>query len=500
MTPDETFEPTDEQSAALDLFRGGQSMVIEAGAGTGKTSTLCLLAADTQRRGRYLAFNKSIVTDVTGKLPERCAASTAHSLAFRSIGKRYAHRLNSSRMPSWQLAQMMGVDRFVVRLGQQSKVLGEPYLGGLVMRAVTRFCQTADDHPSRRHVPYVDGIDLPDEQGRRTYANNNALAAFLEPAIDTAWRDVQRLDGQLPFKHEHYLKLWQLSHPRTDVDYICFDEAQDANPVMAAVIAEQTHCQRVYVGDENQAIYEFTGAINSIEEMKATGLQTRALTQSFRFGDAIAEKANVILADLDSDLRLSGSGALSTTGRIEDEEVDAILCRTNAGALHAVLAAQQQGRAAHLVGGGGEVASFARAAGKLMDGEIVYHQDLACFTTWGEVLAYVNQDAQGHELRLMVNLVEEFTVDTILDALDKMPTERASTLCVSTAHKAKGREWPVVRLDGDFLDAEPNDGELRLRYVAVTRAREHLDDSIFTRKSDLDSPIPVPTQGATDGR
>jgi hypothetical protein len=490
-----TFTPTDEQVRALELFRLGRSMVIEAGAGTGKTATLCLLAEDTQRRGRYLAFNKSIVTDVAGKLPDRCAASTAHSLAFRSVGTKYAHRLNAGRMPSWQLARIIGVDRFVVRYGTQSKVLGEPYLGGLVMRSVQRFCQTADERPSRIHMPYVDGIDIPDERGRRTYANNNALSSFIEPQIERAWADLQRLDGQLPFKHEHYLKLWQLSHPHLDLDYVLFDEAQDANPVMAAVIAEQDHAQRVYVGDANQAIYEFTGAVNSIEEMKLSGLDTRMLSQSFRFGDAIAAKANVLLAMLKSDLRLTGYAShASTVGSCEDAGVDAILCRTNAGALHAVLNAQRDGVSAFLVGGGGEVASFARAAQKLMDGEIVFHPELACFSSWGEVLEYTKSDAQGHELRLMVNLVEEFTVETILDALDKMPSERASTLCVSTAHKAKGREWSVVRIDADFLDAEPNDSELRLRYVAVTRARTHLDDTVFQRK-DSDASTALPATG-----
>lgn len=481
------FDPTPEQESALAMFRRGDSMVIEAGAGTGKTSTLTMLARDADRHGRYLAFNKSIVTDVAGKLPDRCAASTAHSLAFRSVGKQYAHRLNASRMPSWQLAQIVGVDRFIARIAfgatTQTKVLGEPFLGGLVMRAITRFCQTADDKPTRRHVPYVDGIDTPDDRGNRTYAANRELAAHIEPAIERAWADVQRLDGQLPFKHEHYLKLWQLSHPRIDAEYILFDEAQDANPVMAAVIAEQEHCQRVYVGDANQAIYEFTGAVNSIEEMKASGLATSMLTQSFRFGPAIAHRANIILAELASGLRLTGFDQIdSTVGPVPLEDADAILCRTNAGALHAVLTAQADDRSAHLVGGGGEVASFARAAGKLMDGELVFHQDLACFTSWGEVLAYVSQDAQGHELRLMVRLVEEFGVDVILKALDAMPPEKKASVCVSTAHKAKGREWSTVRIDDDFLDVEPSDAEARLRYVATTRAKRHLDDSVFTPK------------------
>lgn len=491
------FTPTEEQHRARVLFSAHESMVIEAGAGTGKTSTLRMLAESTRARGKYLAFNKAIVTDVARTLPMTCRASTAHSLAFQSVGKTYAHRLGAGRMKGHELARLIGVDGFIVNYGKHRKVLAGGFLAGVVMRALTRFCQTDEEGPpGRAHVPYLDGIDPPDDRGRRTYAVNNELGAFLEPSIERAWADIANRDGQLPFKHEHYLKLWQLRHPIIDAEYILFDEAQDANPVMAAVIAEQTHTQRVYVGDANQAIYEWTGAVNSIDEMKNLGLRVARLSESFRFGEVIAERANVILARLRSDLVLRGQPSIpSTRGELDPgEECDAILCRTNAGAMTIVLSAVARGQKSHLVGGGNEVLSFARAAGRLMDGEKVYHPDLACFDSWGEVKEYVQSDQQGGELRALVNLVEEFTVETILEALDSMPSERASSMTsVSTAHKSKGREWSSVRISEDFLDVEPSESELRLRYVACTRARIHLDDSVFDRKK-----LPATDAGADD--
>ncbi|MGW7291734.1 3'-5' exonuclease [Streptomyces xiamenensis] len=62
-------------------------------------------------------------------------------------------------------------------------------------------------------------------------------------------------------------------------------------------------------------------------------------------------------------------------------------------------------------------------------------------------------------------------------------------ITISTAHKAKGREWNTVRISSDFAPedtcetdvsgqptAAPIDAdEARLAYVAVTRARHHLD-------------------------
>jgi hypothetical protein len=479
------FAPTAEQTAALDIFTRGDSMVIEAGAGTGKTSTLRLLAASTPRMGRYLAFNKAIVTDVQGTLPQTCQASTAHSLAFKALGKRYSHRLNGPRMKSWQIAQILDLRAMTMRVGTAGhKRLAEGYLAGHVMRAIEMFCQSADERPNRRHFPYIDGIDLPEENGRRTYVNNNLLAAELEPALERAWADLQRINGQLPYKHGHYLKAWQLTHPRTSAEYIMFDEAQDANPVLAAIVEEQDHAQRVYVGDANQAIYEWTGAIDAIGQMKERGLTTTPLTASFRFGPAVAAEANRWLAALDSDLRLEGRGPHSTVGELHDVDLaDAILCRTNAGAQTQLLLAQKRGVAAHLVGGGSQVLSFAEGAHDLQTKGSTWHPELACFDSWGEVQAYVDQDPAGGELRLLVQLVDDFGCDTILKSLRAMPREADADLVISTAHKSKGRQWGTVLIADDFTDVDESESELRLQYVAITRATTHLDHSALNADS-----------------
>jgi superfamily I DNA/RNA helicase len=141
-----------------------------------------------------------------------------------------------------------------------------------------------------------------------------------------------------------------------------------------------------------------------------------------------------------------------------------------------VLDYQDQGIRVFLVGGGTELAGFARAAQKLMDGEKTDHQDLACFDSWQEVLEYVADDEQGHELKLNVGLVDDFTVPTILQALEGISRENEAEVIVSTAHKSKGREWNAVRLGSDFPD-DARDDELRLLYVSLTRARFALDCS-----------------------
>lgn len=468
------FAPTSEQEDALAKFRTGDSLAIEAGAGAGKTSTLKLLAQQAldegiAANGQYIAFNSAIVQEAKAKMPRNVRSNTAHSLAMAAVGKRFRHRLDKNqRMRSSDIANRLSISEIkVVTQDGSKKTLSRAYLAGLVMRSLVRFCQSADAMPGPEHVPYIAGIDIP--PGRKE--NNHRVAKEIAPFIRLAWLDACDENGSLPYRHDYYLKLWQLSEPVIYSQFIMFDEAQDANPVMVAIVTAQEHAQLVWVGDSQQQIYSFTGAVNALQSVPAQ--QRSFLTQSFRFGPEIAEVANQVLSALDAELRLTGTETIPS--RVcATFEPNVILTRTNATAVRSVLAAQTEGKTVHLVGGGKEIVAFAKGAQDLMSEGRTTYADLACFDSWSEVLQYVSQDEQGSELRLNVKLVEEFGVDVILAALDNMVREDRADLTVSTAHKSKGREWDAVRLADDFPETPQNE-ELRLLYVAVTRAKLSLD-------------------------
>ena len=62
------FAPTAEQTAIVDASVDGRSLVIDAKAGAGKTSTLIEIArANPDSRMCYLAFNKAIATEADRK-------------------------------------------------------------------------------------------------------------------------------------------------------------------------------------------------------------------------------------------------------------------------------------------------------------------------------------------------------------------------------------------------------------------------------------------------
>lgn len=672
------MQPTPEQHDAIELFASGMNLAIEAGAGTGKTTTLVQLARSTSRSGQYVAFNRAIVDDSKRKMPANVSARTAHSLAMGAVGHRFRHRIGGGRVRSDQIARQLGIGPLVVSYGSQRKVLQPGFLASHAMRAIRNFCFTADPEPTALHIAYIDGIDAPESDGRRGWKNNDVVRDTLAPMLPRIWSDLCSPDGTLPYTHdcqppgtlvrrvvrrgghfgsswedvpiesirvgdrvvtmtigrrrgfvrrdgrpvsaagpshfdgtlvtvttergrvssytpehkaiarldsdlsegnvvvylarrgEHfrvgrttwrtrsqgnsnglrrrlesqraddawvlsvhendreaalaealvsyrfhlptwqfvsvnetmplsafwsavgpnqaqaaaclaahgrdlryplierqggwygtsrrpvfiracnllsgmlvcepdeivpdvrgamhahdgskgwspatvrhsvysgpvysldvdedhsyvadgiatgncYLKLWERSEPKMGVDFVLFDEAQDAAPVMLSIIDQQEHAQRVYVGDSCQQIYEWRGAVNALQTVD-TDART-FLTQSFRFGQAVADLANLVLDELGAELRLRGFDSIPS--RVDAlSKPDAILTRTNAAAIHEVLTLQAGGVAAHLVGGADDVASFARAAQQLMDGKPTYHPELACFTSWPEVKEY----------------------------------------------------------------------------------------------------------------
>ena len=500
-TPIAGAVPNEEQEAilriALELYEGllaegnrPRCLVVVAGAGTGKTKTSQMTEQTLPGNGQYTAFNSELVQDAVKKFT-KCAVNTTHSLAFRAVGKKFAHRLppNSPRMTSWQLARALGIENMNVVIADggppdaegkatdKDKTISAKFLAGQVMTAIRRFCQSADRELSTHHFCYIDGIDME----RSNPVNNDLVKQYLLPFAHKMWNDLTRVDGSLPFSHDVYVKLWQLgtgeNKPLIPADYILLDEYQDTAPVFVSILQQQTHALVILLGDDNQRIYEWRGAINAADEF--SNAPRCPLSQSYRFGQVIADVANSVLSTLDKPTDLVMRGHPGIPSRVAPvEQPRCFLYRTNASAIKRLMVSIEEGKRPYLYGGGSEVIRWCEAAEELKQGRKTEHPDLACFDSWQELKEYSETD-EGEDLKLMVKLAEDFGAKEIATALKRMPSKEADAdLVISTAHKSKGREWDSVRLGPDFLlPTQMGDPDRRLLYVAATRAKLTLDVS-----------------------
>jgi hypothetical protein len=465
------FKSTDEQAAALDAFLRGKSLKINAFAGSGKTSTLQILANATGLRGQYLAFNRSIVADAGERFPDTVDCSTSHSLAFRAAPAGYKQDIGklTNRCTAKQLVEVLDIKRR--SFGDKYAVTPDSQ-GYLYLETLRRYAQSADDEIGPQHVPTL---------GALRAAPEDVLQEVSSFALDGArhvWGRMLSGRDPLPLGHDGYLKLWGLSRPIIAADYIMLDEAQDTNPVVLDILQRQRG-QLIYVGDRYQQIYEWRGAVNAMESIETDA--STYLTTSFRFGNAIADLATKMLVKLGESQPVRGNpNIVSRIGAINNPA--AVLARTNATTISAVIEALDAGRKPHLVGDKSELMDMLRGVQALRENEPSTCPAFFGFKSWNEVLEFARTD-EGAHLVMFVNLVEKRGEKQLMWALNRTVDEEKADLVISTAHKSKGREWKSVRLMDDFLRSSPTDkenrgpdpAEMRLLYVALTRAKESLD-------------------------
>lgn len=271
--------------------------------------------------------------------------------------------------------------------------------------------------------------------------------------------------------------MWQLTEPKIPGDVILFDESQDADLVMLEVVRIQSHAQVIYCGDEYQSIYEWRGAVNALNSVYAD--EHLWLTQSFRFGNEIAAEANKFLRLLKSPKLVEGyAGRKSSVGALSSP--DAVLCRTNFGVVVSLREMQARNLRTALPGGSTEILrKFAKGCLRLIQGGRSGHPDLAPFADWKKAVFWATHGLdQMSEPAMLIRLINSVGAGELLEMLDRVVNEDEADVVITSAHKAKGREWNTVTLAGDFQHPlDMSESELKLAYVAVTRARDVLDIS-----------------------
>jgi F-box protein 18 (helicase) len=497
---DSAIKLTTEQEQVINYnLLEGQALVVEAGAGTGKTTCFLKFSqAHPEDKILYLCFNNKSAKEAKQKYKElgvhNTKTSTVHGLAYKT--KRYYTELGkfSKKILPRDLERKFGYDIAT---------------SCLVLKTIKKFCESADQEIKRGHTPALEGIDqysaIASESGIEKAQDEIKLKA------ERVWKSMVSPRSDMPISYDHYLKIFQLNKPILDFSYILLDEAQDSNPVTLALLeAQKSRVKTILIGDKNQAIYGWRGAEDALGRYKAVA--TLPLTQSFRFGKKIANVANHILEKYHKSTgRIQGQDKEDLIGKISDSEAKTFISRTNARLFDEALKLCRMGKSYHFLGTTKEENWNPSKLYKLNDLKDVYrlyigetklienpyikiYQDynklkLAAFGTPSKHKDNKISSEGDTELQFLCRLIEKYKhsipniVQTIISN-SKGPNETAlgPIVTLTTSHRAKGLEWENVELADDFAkliisDKMPSKEyreEINLIYVAVTRAKSKL--------------------------
>lgn len=463
----EFVNPTGEQGGIVNTrLTPGKCIKIIALAGTGKTTTLEMLARkNPDKRILYIVFSRANKIEAEGRFPKNVRCVTGHGLAFPKYGIRVKHRLNGNIKPP---SIMNALD------------IPDYRIASYVIDTLIRYYNSADETITQIHVPFNAKVFC--EKDPRISAQE--IVGYAKRLGKLVFRGE---DPNVPCVHDCYLKRYSLDRPdfSSRYDVIMMDEAQDTNPALTALVmgnpANLRNICFVICGDPHQQIYGWRNARNFMDQVDG---ETFPLTESFRFNSKIAYVATMILQHMKQE-SLTLKGRRPKIGKENLNGHMTFISRTNAGIFARAAEDLDRGKSIGFFGGiqGYRFHSILDGYRLLTGKGSVADPFISGFGSFDEYKDYA-KEAEDIEALCICKAVEEYRhrIPGIIRGIktNTVSESEADTL-FTTAHKSKGNEWPCVYMGDDFPPLLDEDGnidegidpeECNLQYVSITRAMD----------------------------
>jgi superfamily I DNA/RNA helicase len=482
------FDPSPFQQDVFDAVEyGKESLLIEAVAGSGKTTTI-VEAVNLIKPGMkvlFLAFNKRIVEELKLRLPHAVHCATFNSQGYKAWRKYVGRFVQTNGSKTWKIMKDLLCDEdiekygsFVRRMVSLAKSAG---IGGPLLEDDYENWEALRNH----HNVYiqVEGAD---------YLYGITLAQMVLRESIKMSRSLVDFDDQIYMPY--------LNNARFDkYDLVFSDEAQDTNEVQVELLKRMLKRggRLVAVGDSGQAIYGFRGAdhnaMNNIQ--KAFNCRRLPLSISYRCSKAIVRKAQEYVPAIEPFEHANEGyvGDIEEYNATDFKPTDAILCRNNAPLVKMAYSFIRRGIGINMPGRdlGAGLINFIRKL-KGSDADEVIERAHDWLDKEREKLIEKGQEDKIESLIDKVECLEvivenldydDRSTNALIEEIEYLFQESDSpavTLC--SVHKSKGDEWDRVFIL-DFYDLMPSKyarkewqqlQEKNLIYVAITRAKSFL--------------------------
>lgn len=483
---------SEEQNAIFAWFKSGKgSLVVQARAGTGKTTTIKEAFTHAPEQNMiYCVFNKKNQREAEEKITDpRVEVRTLHSLGFMFIKQVWDNaqpddyaEINRLEKVYHDIPSEVGTQ--VVKLIEFAK---NTFVG---IPSVSDLMSIADE----RGI-YAGGFEE-EENGGWT------VSRLAEVALRSMQLALQKpADGKISFSDMVWLPVAQ-NWVRSTFDLVVVDEAQDQSAPQLAMVRKACKVggRICVVGDDRQAIYGFRGAASDGMGMmkEALNAATLGLTTTYRCPKAVVKMAAEIVPDYKA-ADSAPEGVIEYLGYDEAivgmEVGNAVLSRLNAPLMGVCLALLRKGVSARIEG---------RDIGKQLVGIVKKLRAksvpdfLRRLKAWEEKQCK-RTEASGKNVTAKTEAVRD-QADTLIAVAegcanvseiesrllslfqDSDKSSKPAVVC-SSVHKAKGLEWNKVYLLKSTFNrkmgnrkqtpAEAQE-EKNIYYVALTRAKNHL--------------------------
>jgi len=490
---------TPEQVAIYDwVVNGTGNLLIRARAGSGKTSTLVGISKllDPSIRTTFLAFNKHIQVELKSKLPKHVFCYTAHGLGYSAIKKKYkdvvvdnlkVDKLINKHLKTWNPKQ---IDNIVLYIKNFKKMIN------LIRLSLTLNKKYVPDLCERYDVKF-DSQDI------------DRMFLILEEMLN----DKKTID----FTDMVYLpvvdpKIWLFPQ-----EFVLIDEAQDLSKAQHELVKKCVKKDKagkfigrmVFVGDDMQAIYGFTGsdAFSFMNLSKIPNTIILPLTTTFRCAKNIVLEANTIVKDI-RPMDNAPDGVVRK-GSVLDEAVagDFVLSRKTFPLVKMFFDLLVQNKKSYIKGSdiGKTLIDFtygknsmsqldASLTNKLSECRanlakhgVINYQDDVGYTTLNDmvkILRFLMTMVDGNIEALKERIEYIFrgggSEEELIDE-DGVPIiNKSDGILLSTVHKAKGLEsdrvFIIMPKDMPLRTSQPwqYQQEMNLKYIAITRAKREL--------------------------
>jgi len=495
-----------------------KNLMVKALAGTGKTSTMIwsvgsiprnvqLSAEQTAIRDwvqaqkiakyRFLAFNKSIATELAAKVPSYCEAATCHSSGLSIIKMNHGRGI---KVDSWKYRNII------------DKLFGEPKkpIDYVVRNAVGKVLDLARcdllgyENDGSLQLTEMDLATIMESADIDDDVTPDQLLTYANKSLAVGSKNFKVVDFSdmiwMPVFHQ--MKV-------SKVDGLIVDECQDLSRAQQGLVMMQGH-QLICVGDVNQAIYGFAGAdansMFALEQMLGDrgGVDVMPLTVTRRCGKAIVAEAQGFVPEY----KAADSNPDGTVRYVENEDVVEelkffgttpsesdttvmVLCRTNAPLVSLAFKLLREEVRVIVRGrdiGQGLIKLVEKIAGKSDQLEPML-SNLTTYETEEEAKIRrrykYGADEKIVALTDKVDCIRILATDcgTVTDLTNKLSRlfqddlGNRGTIVLSSVHKAKGLEADTVYIykpnllpHPKLVDKANGIQEFNLRYVAQTRA------------------------------